>query len=406
MQNVTVNFKNNAGETLAGILELPQSEPRAYAVFAHCFTCSKNLRAARTISQALVSVGYAVLRFDFTGLGQSEGEFSDSNFSSNVDDLVSASRFLEKNYQAPALLVGHSLGGTAVLQAAHSIPSALAVATIGSPADPAHVAALFSPAREKIKNEGFAEVNLGGRPFKIKNQFLEDLSRQPMPGSLGKLRKAVLILHAPLDSTVEIDNASLLFSAAKHPKSFVSLDNADHLLTQEEDARYAGDIIGSWSNRFLPAEPETTATPISEGTVMARTASGSFRTELQAGTHSFIADEPLSMGGTSTGPTPYGLLSAALASCTTMTLHMYAKHKGIDLKEASVEVTHEKIHAADCEDCETSSGRVDEFVRKLSLEGNLTDQEKQRMVQIADKCPVHKTLHGEIKVRTELKDQE
>jgi len=402
MQSVPVYFESNAGEKLSGILDQPVDMPRAYAILAHCFTCSKNLRAARIISNSLVEAGYAVLRFDFTGLGQSEGEFADSNFSSNVEDLVSAAKFLESNYQAPALLIGHSLGGTAVYQAAHAIPSAVAVGSIGSPADPEHVAALFAPAKDSLEKEGIAEVNLGGRPFTIKLQFLDDLAQQAMPASLGKLRKAILILHAPLDETVGIDNASELFSAAKHPKSFVSLDNADHLLTSEEDARYAGKIIRAWAARFLPAESEAKSPAIPEGTVLARTFADSFRTEIQAGPHHLTADEPVSVGGSNLGPSPYGLLSAALASCTTMTLKMYASLKKIDLKSVSVEVRHEKVHVNDCADCETSSGRIDEFTRVLFLEGDLTEQEKKRMIEIADRCPVHKTLHGETKVRTSL----
>lgn len=404
MQSLSVNFQGSDGNQLSGLLDMPPSQPLAYALFAHCFTCSKNLRAVRIISRQLVAAGYGVLRFDFTGLGQSEGDFSDTNFSSNVEDLVLAAKFLEQHYSAPALLIGHSLGGTAVLQAAHSIPSAVAVGTIGSPADPEHVAELFSPAKETIEKQGFAEVQLGGRAFKIKSQFLTDLSQQAMPASLAKLRKAILILHAPLDETVEIDNASQLFTAAKHPKSFISLDNADHLLTREADAQYAGEVIRAWAARFLPTDIAIETSSVPEGSVLARTASDSFTTDIQAGPHSLIADEPVSVGGTNLGPSPYGLLSAALASCTTMTLKMYASLKKIELQSAAVEVTHAKIHAKDCDDCESEQGKIDEFTRVVSLVGNLNEQEKQRMLEIADRCPVHKTLHGETKVRTRLAD--
>lgn len=402
MQKKNLTFENSAGEKLAGILDLPVMRPHAYALFAHCFTCSKNLRAATNISQALTDAGFAVLRFDFTGLGQSEGEFADSNFSSNVDDLVTAARFLETHYEAPALLLGHSLGGTAVLQAAHDIPSAAAVATIGSPADPAHVAHLLDSAKQALERDGVVSVDLGGRPFTIKKQFLEDIQQQPMPGSVGRLRKAVMILHAPFDDIVGLDNASELFAAAKHPKSFVSLDNADHLLTRQEDSRYAGELIAAWAVRYLPVVEKTTTDEVPEGSVVARTEINGFRTEVQAGSHHLIADEPLSVGGTNQGPSPYGLLSAALASCTTMTLKMYATHKKLDLRSVSVDVTHEKIHAADCADCETSSGKVDVFNRTVSLVGDLTEEQKQRMLEIADRCPVHRTLHGEVKVMTEL----
>jgi putative redox protein len=385
MRTLNVNFKNDAGDQLAGILDLPE---------AHCFTCSKNLRAATNISQSLTAAGYAVLRFDFTGLGQSEGDFADTNFSTNVGDLQSGVRFLEDEYEAPALLLGHSLGGTAVLQAAHDIPSAVAVATIGSPADPAHVAHLFGERREALEEHGVVDVQLGGRPFTIKKQFVDDLAVHSMPESVGSLRKAVMILHAPLDDT--------LFAAAKHPKSFVSLEKADHLLSREEDSRYAGEIIATWAAKYLPEREEQSDPAVPEGVVVARTDTGGFRTDIQLGTHHVTADEPASVGGTNLGPTPYGLLSASLAACTTMTLKMYAEHKKLDFKSATVSVTHEKVHADDCADCESNSGRIDEFRRVLTLEGNFTDEQRQRLLEIADRCPVHRTLHGEIKVRTRL----
>jgi putative redox protein len=402
MKKENIQFENSAGEKLAGILDLPTSTPRAYALFAHCFTCSKNIRAATIISRALIEAGFAVLRFDFTGLGQSEGEFADSNFSSNVEDLIAAANYLEDNYEAPSILIGHSLGGTAVLQAAHSIPSAMAVASIGAPSNPAHVAHLFSDKRKELEKTGSAEVNLGGRPFKIKQQFLQDLEQQTMPESLGTLRKAVLILHSPLDETVEIENASELFLAAKHPKSFVSLDNANHLLTREEDARYAGEVIQTWAARFLPALDEEAS--VGEGVVVARTEAGGFFTSIQAGPHHLVADEPETVGGSNLGPTPYGLLSAALGACTTMTLQMYAARKKLDLREVSVEVTHAKVHVDDCVDCEIRSAKVDEFQKVIQLEGNLSDEERQQLLEIADRCPVHKTLHSEVQVKTQLAD--
>lgn len=402
MRKLNVNFQNDAGEQLAGILDLPEVPPRAYALFAHCFTCSKDLRAATNISQSLTSAGYAVLRFDFTGLGQSDGKFSDTNFSTNIGDLVAAADFLADEYEAPALLLGHSLGGTAVLQAAHDIPSAVAVATIGSPADPAHVTRLFGEARDALEREGVVEVQLGGRPFTIRQQFIDDLAKHPLPESVGKLRKAVMILHAPLDDTVELDNASRLFTAARHPKSFVSLDKADHLLSREEDSRWAGEIIATWAAKYLPTRATQEEPAVAEGMVVARTEAGGFRTDIQLGSHQVVADEPTSAGGTNLGPTPYGLLSAALAACTTMTLRMYAERKKLDFRSATVRVTHDRIHAADCADCETGSGRIDEFRRMLTLEGDLTHDQRQRMLEIADRCPVHRTLHGEIKVRTQL----
>ena len=407
MQNEKVSFDNDDGHTLSGLMALPDATPRAYALFAHCFTCSKNLKAATNIARALADSGIAVLRFDFTGLGQSEGDFADTNFSSNVSDLLAAVRFLEEHYRAPEILLGHSLGGTAILQAASAVPSAVAVATIGSPSEPGHVRHLLAGAEATLRDEGSAKVDLGGRPFTIKQQFLDDLERHELPASIRSLRRALLIMHAPLDDIVEIDNASALFANALHPKSFVSLDQADHLLTREQDSLYAGRVLAAWASRYLDAEtahvvadrpatgdPETTA----------RTWIGGFRTDIVAGGHALVADEPASVGGTDAGPSPYDLLSAALAACTSMTLKMYASHKKIRLDSATVRVRHGKVHAKDCKDCESSEGRIDQFERKLVLTGDLTQEQRQRMLEIADRCPVHRTLHAEVKVRTALAD--
>jgi putative redox protein len=366
MQSQRVVFENQAGHTLSGILDLPAGRPVAYALFAHCFTCSKNLKAAGGIARALNDTGIAVLRFDFTGLGQSEGDFSDTNFSSNVDDLLAAVSYLDREHEPPAILVGHSLGGTAVLQAAPRVDSAVAVATIGSPSEPAHVAKMFSGSEDTLRERGEATINLGGRPFLMKQQFLDDLEAQHIGSTVSSLRKALLIMHAPLDDVVEIDNASALFMAAKHPKSFVSLDSADHLLSHTADSRYAGDVLAAWASRYLSAP---------------------------------TAQDDLHEDQ---GPTPYDLLSAALATCTSMTLRMYANHKKLDLESATVRVEHDRIHAEDCQDCESGSGKVDEFRRTISLEGDLTRAQRNRMLEIADRCPVHRTLHGEIKVRSKL----
>ena len=402
MQNIKVEFDNDEGRRLSGTLDMPKTPVTDFALFAHCFTCTHNLKSATNISRSLTEAGIAVLRFDFTGLGRSEGQFADTNFSSNVGDLLAASRFLEKEYTAPTILVGHSLGGTAVLQAASDIPSAVAVATIGSPADPAHVARLFGDAGSQLESAGQAEVNIGGRPFTVKKQFLDDLEKHDLFSAVGTLRKALLIMHAPLDDVVEIDNASSLFAAAKHPKSFVSLDNADHLLTREEDSRYVGRVLAAWASRYLPVRSSGEEPGASAGEVVARTRSGGFATTIVAGRHSLVADEPRSVGGADGGPTPYDLLAAALAACTTMTLRMYADHKKLDLESATARVTHGRVHADDCADCEQSEGQVHEFQRELTLDGDLTDAVRQRMLEIADRCPVHRTLHHEIKVRTRL----
>ena len=402
MQSKKVSFPNENGDALAGVLDLPAGEPRAYALFAHCFTCSKNLKAATNISRAMTEAGIAVLRFDFTGLGQSEGAFEDTSFASNVADLMAAVTWLETEHLAPQILLGHSLGGTAILQAAPSIPSAVAVATVASPFDPTHVAHMFRESEEELREKGVAEVQLGGRPFRVKEQFLDDLRRHDLPAAISGLQKALLVMHAPLDAIVDVENASLMFAAAKHPKSFVSLDKADHLLSNEDDSRYVGHVLASWAARYLAAdEPHDALEPVA-GAVVARTFIDSFRTDVVAGNHSFVADEPLSVGGTDLGPTPYDLLSAALATCTTMTLKMYASFKKIDLTSVRVEVSHGRIHAEDCADRESAAGKIDGLQRVLALQGDMTEAQLQRMLEIADRCPVHKALHGEIKVRTKL----
>ncbi|MDH4049691.1 MAG: alpha/beta fold hydrolase [Gammaproteobacteria bacterium] len=398
MQKKTVSFDNKDGRKLAGLLDFPHGPVRAYALFAHCFTCSKNLKAANNISRALTDAGIAVLRFDFTGLGQSEGDFADSNFSGNVADLLAAAGFLETGYSAPSILIGHSLGGTAVLQAAANLPSVVAVATIGAPAQPSHVADLLGDARPEIESRGEATVNLGGRPFKVKKQFLDDLEQHGLPESLSALRKAILIMHAPLDDTVDISNASELFLNAKHPKSFVSLDKADHLLSRNEDSYYAGTVLACWAKAYLPDSDEDRAHAANE--TVAWTDGDEVLTSIVSAGHSLIADEPVAAGGSGAGPSPYDLLSAALAACTTMTLTMYARHKKLNVARVTAKVSHNKIHARDCEDCENKDGKIDFFERRIAIDGELSPEQHERMLEIADRCPVHKTLHGEVKIRT------
>lgn len=412
MAKSAVTFSNPTGETLAGTLYVPDSgAPRAYALFAHCFTCTQNLAASRNIVAAMADSGIATLVFDFTGLGKSNGEFSDSNFSTNVEDLIGAADYLAEHHQAPRILVGHSLGGTAVLQAVPYIASVAAVATIGSPAEARHVAHLVASQRDDIERDGEAEVLLAGRPFRIKKQFLDDLGNHTVLDQVAALGKPYLVMHAPLDDTVGVDNASALFLAAKHPKSFISLDHADHLLSNPVDSRYAGKVIAAWASRYvdavtdnLAALPERVA-----DAVVARTGTAGFRTDINADGHALTADEPAEVGGTDLGPSPYGLLSAALAACTTMTLRMYANRKQWPLDQATATVRHEKIHAADCADCTSSDdagigAKIDVFHRELTIAGELDDAQRARLLEIADRCPVHRTLHGEIKVRTTLRD--
>lgn len=386
---------------LAARLELPVNQhPHSYALFAHCFTCSKNLSAVRNISTALHQSGVAVLRFDFTGLGESEGDFVDTNFSSNVEDLVAAASYLADNYEAPSLLIGHSLGGAAVLCAATELPEVKAVATIGAPFDPEHVSHLLGDSIEEIEENGVAVVNIGGRPFTVKKQFLEDIRSNKISEKIKNLKKALLIMHSPQDRTVNIDNAARLYTTARHPKSFISLDGADHLLGDKMDAQYVGDTIASWVKRYLalPAQEKLRG----DKTVAARLGDKGFTTEIMVRHHSITADEPVSIGGNDFGPSPYELLTSGLGACTAMTLQMYARRKKWDLKEVKVHLAHFKDYASDMADTENSKSKIDHFELKLELEGELDEKQRARLLEIANKCPVHRTLHQEVAIRVEL----
>jgi len=398
-----LKFENRDGQELSAVLELPLgAAPRAYAIFAHCFTCGKNIKAAVHISRALAAAGIATLRFDFTGLGESEGDFADTSFSSNVDDLVDAAGFLENEYEAPAVLVGHSFGGPAVIQAAAHIPSVVAVATVAAPCAPDHVAHLFEPVLPELEEKGEVAVSVAGRNFTFRQQFVDDLEMSKMQHTIAALERPLLVMHAPGDEIVEPENARRIFEAAQHPKSFVSLDTADHLVSRPEDARYAGGVIAAWAARYLPGTESTVEAD--EGWTVVHTGTDHYYTEIMAGQHALLADEPVGLGGTDLGPSPYQLLAAALGACTTITLRMYADRKQWPMEGVTVRVHHEKIHAKDCEDCESDTGRVDRITRELIPHGPLDDEQRQRLLEIADKCPVHKTLHSEVKVHTHLKE--
>jgi putative redox protein len=403
-----VEFAGSLGNTLAARLDLPSVRPRAYALFAHCFTCSKDIFAASRISAALAEHGVATLRFDFTGLGASEGEFANTNFSSNVQDLVAAADWLRETYAAPALLVGHSLGGAAVLAAAGHMPEVRLVATIGAPADAEHVVQNFSAHLDQIEQTGQAEVSLAGRPFTIRKQFLDDVRGVELAEKIAKLKRALVVFHSPLDETVGVDNASKIFTAAKHPKSFVSLGRADHLLSRREDAIFVASTLAAWVERVLPGESATESgvEQPEAGVVRVReTGHGRYQQEIAVEGHRLLADEPASVGGDGTGPSPYDYLSAALGACTTMTLRMYAEHKQLDLPRVSVDVSHGKVHASDCKDCgEGREGRIDRFERVLSVDGDLSAELREKLVEIAGKCPVHKTLEKSSVVVTRLDD--
>jgi len=405
MRGEKLYFENDQGEKLAAWLDWPlDRKPCAYALFAHCFTCSKNLKSVAHISHALTSQGIAVLRFDFTGLGESEGDFSDTNFSSNISDLISAVNFMRESYSAPAILVGHSLGGAAVLVAASHIPECQAVATIAAPFEPAHVSRMFADSHDMIQHDGEAEVTLAGRKFRIKKQLLEDLAAVDMHAVIHGLGRALLVFHSPVDDTVSVDNAARIFEAAMHPKSFISLDRANHLLTREEDARYIGTVIAAWAIKYLsPSERDATEWQ-QQGHVSTHTEDTGFYTDISANSHVLHADEPESVGGGNLGPSPYELLTAALGACTGMTLRIYANRKKWPLKEVNVHLKHQKVHANDCRDCPDTNGMLDHVTRELELVGNLDETQRQRLLEIAEKCPVHKTLQTGVTVSTRLRE--
>lgn len=402
-----LEFEGSQG-LLAARLDQPSGGARAYALFAHCFTCTKDILAARRVAEALVDAGIAVLRFDFSGLGNSEGDFANTNFTSNVEDLVHAANHMRDTGRPVGLLVGHSLGGAAVLEAAAAVPEAKAVATIGAPFDPGHVAHHFEGQIHEIETDGEAEVELSGRRFRVKKQFLDDIRGKAIDDAVTGLRKALLVLHAPMDETVGVENASAIFTAAKHPKSFISLDDADHLLRRREDAIYAGDVIATWASRYLglsrPAAPKTKLAADAHDTLVIETRDGKFSQYINANGHFLKADEPTAQGGDNSGPSPYDLLLAGLGACTAMTLRLYADHKKIPLTRAAVRLSHRKDHAEDCADCADKSAKLDIIEREIELSGDLDADTRKRLLEIADKCPVHRTLTGEVRINSRLID--
>jgi len=402
MPTERITFPNSAGDLLAARLDMPEGPHLATALFAHCFTCGKDIPAARRISARLSAMGIAVLRFDFTGLGHSEGEFANTSFTSNVDDLRAACAYLDTIGTPVSLLIGHSLGGAAVLKAAAGLDHIKAVATLGAPFDPGHVIDNFADALPEIAANGSAEVSLGGRPIIKSQSFVEDVSSAELTSAIGNMKAALLVLHAPTDAIVSIDNASQIFLAAKHPKSFVTLDGADHLITQPDDAEYAADVIATWASRYLPLRPPAPPPGAPEGVVRVSEADTSgFLQDINSGPyHHALADEPLAYGGTNKGMSPYGFLSAGLGACTSMTIRMYARRKGWPLTHVSVDICHDKVHA---QNAETGSGdKIDTWRRKIRLTGDLTTEQRQKLAEIADKCPVHRTLERSSSVVTEL----
>jgi putative redox protein len=396
-------FAGEGGHQLAAALDLPDGPVSAYALFAHCFTCGKDVLAAKRIATALAARGIAVLRFDFTGLGSSEGDFANSTFSSNVADLVRAANHLRETRGVPAILIGHSLGGAAILAAAGQIPDAKAVVTIAAPSDPAHVTHLFKDKIEDIRTHGKVEVQLAGRPFHIKREFLDDIAEHGLMAHVAKLHKALLIMHSPTDDTVGIENATNIFMAARHPKSFVSLSGADHLLSGKRDGAYVADMIAAWTERYIEAAitaPVAAATAGPRNVVVRETRNSKLQQTITSGPHQMLADEPVAVGGQDTGPGPYDLLLSALGACTSMTMRMYADRKSLPLERITVTLKHNKIHAEDCAECETREGLIDQIDREIAIEGALDADQRKRLMEIADKCPVHRTLKSEVRILT------
>src|SRR5882757_9012612 len=407
MASERFDFPNAAGEKLSAVLDRPAGEPLAFALFAHCFTCGKDVLAAKRIATALAAKGIAVLRFDFTGLGASEGEFANSTFSSNVADLVRAANHLRETRGAPAILIGHSLGGAAILAAAGQIPDAKAVATIAAPSDPVHVTHLFGDRIEDIRKHGEVEVQLAGRPFRIKREFLDDVAEHSLMSHVAKLHKALLVMHSPTDDTVGIDNATHLFVAARHPKSFVSLAGADHLLTGKRDAAYVADVIAAWATRYLDPLTSEQIADLGEAprmVVVRETRNSKFQQTISIGPHRLLADEPVAAGGEDTGLGPYDFVLAGLGACTSMTMRLYADRKSLPLERVTVTLKHSKIHAEDCAECETKAGMLDQIDRVIAMEGTLDAEQRRKLMEIADKCPVHRTLTSEIHIVTRAAD--
>lgn len=400
MPSERFDFSNAKGERLAALLDCPIEQPRAYALFAHCFTCGKDIHAAKRIADALTALGIAVLRFDFTGLGSSEGEFANTTFSSNVADLVAAADALRRTRRAPAILIGHSLGGAAVLAAAADVPEARAVVTINAPCDPAHVVGLLKNRGGEIDATGEIEVTLSGRSFRISRNFLDDIGQQKLRDRIGALHKALLVFHSPTDNIVGIENASYIFTAARHPKSFVSLDGADHLLSRRSDATYVGNVIRAWAERYLDVTELAPDLPNDAEVIVRETRNGRFQQEITVGRHRLVADEPVEVGGLDSGLGPYDLVLAGLGACTSMTLRLYAERKALSLDRVTVRLAHSRIHAVDCENCETKEGMLDRIDRSITLAGDLDEEQRKRLLEIADKCPVHRMLTSEIDIRT------
>jgi uncharacterized OsmC-like protein/pimeloyl-ACP methyl ester carboxylesterase len=406
-----VRFTGADGTPRSGRLHLPAGRPRAWALFAHCFACVEDLRPALRIAECIAERGIGVLRFDFTGLGAGDEEDAqDAAPACNVDDLVAAADFLADNQEAPQVLVGHSLGGAAAIAAAHRLQvrsgAVRAVATLGAPAGSAHIARLLRAEREEVEQVGEGEVELEGKPFWIKAELLRDLERPSLVDTLPAMRTAFLFCHAPRDAVVPVEHARLLFDAAKHPKSFLSLDESDHLLSRPDDAAYAGTVIGAWASRYVQPSAQADAEERVENQVVVRGGAEGLAQDIRAGHHRLRADEPVAYGGQDTGPGPYDLLLAALGSCSAMTVKLYAARKGWPVEAVTVTLDHERRHVDDCRECEDEPPRkLDHIDKGVTIEGELSTDQLDRLVEISDRCPVHRTLQSEIRIATRRLDR-
>lgn len=395
MSDKSFTFQNEEGRPLSGLLESPEGTPRGWAIFAHCFTCGKDSRAAVHISRALSRAGIGVLRFDFagTGIGSAHGEAV--SFASDVTDLKSAANAMTAAGMTPSLLIGHSLGGTAALVAAADLPDIVAVATIGAPAELQHILKVFNASDlDTVRRDGEASVEIAGRPFLIRRSFIDAVAEVDVEKAVAALRRPLLVLHSPIDQVVGIEHASRIFVAARHPKSFVSLDMADHLIADAANANFVSAMVATWANRYLsPLVADLPQVEAADGVEAIETLAGKFQLRVRSGKHTIFSDEPASVGGLGSGLSPYELVSAGLAACTVMTMRLYANRKGFPLERASTRVEHKKV---------ADMVPPDRFTRTIVLEGPLDEEQRARILEIADRCPVDLTLIRGSDVQTDL----
>ena len=393
------SFENASGLQLAAIVDLPILPIKYFALYAHCFSCGKDILVAARIARSLAAKGIAVMRFDFTGIGSSEGSFEESNFTNNCLDIVAATEYMRQHYQAPRLLIGHSLGGTAMLNAAEHIPEAAAIVSIAAPASPDHVLSHFESEVDKLEKQEKVDIELANKTLTISRDFVADLKQHSLLEKISQLRKALLIFHSPIDNIVSINEASKIFVAAKHPKSFISLDKADHLITEKKDIEYIAEAINAWALRYIDADIAEVP-KIDSGEVLVGEGNNNFLREVASDDHAWFSDEPIAVGGDNLGPDPYEQLLSSLGTCTSMTLRMYVNHKGWQVDDIQVELKHSRQHIQDCEQPDKKLCKIELIEKLITITGQLDEKQLKRLTEVADRCPVHKTLLGEIKIQS------